>query len=321
LLGLFEMTRRAFYKRYPGDHIMGTRQLSLEERGAYSDLLDMMYDQGRAIPDDDTWISGWLGISARKWRSIREALLAAPNKLILRGDYLSNPRFERETGLEASHHEARVEWGRKGGKSRAAREKEAREIAAKAASPDLFGDNSANIGDKSEPPKPAQSDAELSRLSAEFDRFSALSGEELFGETKPEPAKINGLGQGNLKHARASHIPESRKKESDDSFLPRTKPKTAGASRIKSKRAAAIPKAFEPAPLSGDVAEIVAHWPPGMQEREFARFQDWAKGNGTTKKNWDATWRNWIRKADDDWKRAGARPLGKPSGWNFAERR
>lgn len=63
-----------------------------------------------------------------------------------------------------------------------------------------------------------------------------------------------------------------------------------------------MPVDWQPGPLTGDAAEAAANWPPGAVERELARFRDWAAGGGpnTRKENWDATWRNWVRRAQDE---------------------
>lgn len=67
----------AWYKRNPRDFYEGTRKLTLEQRGAYSDIIDLLYMHGGAIPDDAKWMSHALHVSTRKWASIRTALLAA----------------------------------------------------------------------------------------------------------------------------------------------------------------------------------------------------------------------------------------------------
>lgn len=74
-----------------------------------------------------------------------------------------------------------------------------------------------------------------------------------------------------------------------------------------------LPVDWMPAPLTGDAAQAVAGWPPGAEDRELARFRDWAAsatGSNALKTNWDAAWRNWIRKAEDDGR------YGKPNGRN-----
>lgn len=63
-----------------------------------------------------------------------------------------------------------------------------------------------------------------------------------------------------------------------------------------------LPDDWTPKPLTGDTAMAVANWPNGAVERELARFRDWAAGGGpnTRKEDWDATWRNWLRRAHDE---------------------
>jgi len=78
--------------------------------------------------------------------------------------------------------------------------------------------------------------------------------------------------------------------------------------KSKSARGCRLPDDWFPKPLPADLAATVAAWPAGKQERELARFRDWAAsatGPNAVKKCWDAAYRNWLRKADDD--------QGKPS--------
>lgn len=69
-------TRDAWYKHYPRDYIEGTRRLTLEERGAYADIIDLLYIHGGKLPDDQKWMGCAMHISTRKWRAIRDALIA-----------------------------------------------------------------------------------------------------------------------------------------------------------------------------------------------------------------------------------------------------
>ena len=90
------MTRRnSWYKRYGADFLMGCMSLTLEEKGAYSCCLDLIYERAGPIPDDPRWLSGVLGCSVRRWKSIREKLLDE-GKLSRCGAFLSNPRAEIE---------------------------------------------------------------------------------------------------------------------------------------------------------------------------------------------------------------------------------
>ncbi|MGX7895491.1 hypothetical protein [Tsuneonella sp. HG222] len=64
-----------------------------------------------------------------------------------------------------------------------------------------------------------------------------------------------------------------------------------------------LPLDWQPKPLPAEVAAIVARWPEGAIERELARFRDWAKGatgKSALKNDWDAAWRNWLRRRDDE---------------------
>ena len=104
---------RPWYKRFPGDFITGTLAFSLEEKGAYSICLDLIYDRGGPIPDDPQWISRACGCSVRKWKTIRQTLIDA-GKLVPENGTLSNDRARKL--LENSAKEARklAENGLKG---------------------------------------------------------------------------------------------------------------------------------------------------------------------------------------------------------------
>src|SRR6185437_5491447 len=102
------MSDRPWYKRYPSDFIGGTIGLSLEEKGAYSICLDLIYDHGRPIPDDARWLAGVCGCSTRKWNAIRERLLET-GKLLLREAALTNVRAEKELENSAKISKLRAE--------------------------------------------------------------------------------------------------------------------------------------------------------------------------------------------------------------------
>jgi uncharacterized protein YdaU (DUF1376 family) len=53
----------------------GMLSLTLEERGAYNTLLDLIYSRAGPIPDDERWLAGWMGCSVKKWRLLRSTLL------------------------------------------------------------------------------------------------------------------------------------------------------------------------------------------------------------------------------------------------------
>ncbi|MBL0848953.1 MAG: DUF1376 domain-containing protein [Candidatus Liberibacter ctenarytainae] len=108
------MNNRPWYKRYPADFISGVLGLTLEQKGAYSIILDLMYDRGGSVPDDDKYIAGVCGCSIRKWRSIRLSLEKA-NKISIQQGYIHNKRVEKELIKAMKAAEERQENGRKGG--------------------------------------------------------------------------------------------------------------------------------------------------------------------------------------------------------------
>lgn len=68
-------------------------------------------------------------------------------------------------------------------------------------------------------------------------------------------------------------------------------------------KACRLPDDWKPKPLTTEIAKAVADWPDGAADRELERFRDWAasaSGPNAVKKDWDAAWRNWLRKAQDE---------------------
>ncbi|AKK19704.1 YdaU family protein [Candidatus Liberibacter africanus] len=108
------MNNRPWYKRYPADFISGVLELTLEQKGAYSIIIDLMYDRGGSIPDNDKYIAGVCGCSIRKWRSIR-IILEKSNKIFIREGNIYNTRVEKEIIKAIKASEERQENGRKGG--------------------------------------------------------------------------------------------------------------------------------------------------------------------------------------------------------------
>lgn len=108
------MSNRPWYKRYPADFIAGTLSLTLEEKGAYSVVLDMLYDRGGPIPDDPRWIARVCGCSTRRWNQLRETLIAAGKLMVVDG-HLTNARFNKQHLSEEKEAEKLAENGAKGG--------------------------------------------------------------------------------------------------------------------------------------------------------------------------------------------------------------
>lgn len=80
-----------YYKAYPRDFIEGTIGMPFELKAAYRLILDLIYMQGGNLPDDERYISGLLGCTIRKWKSLRDDLIAC-GKIKVSGEFLTNER-------------------------------------------------------------------------------------------------------------------------------------------------------------------------------------------------------------------------------------
>lgn len=110
---------------HPREHraaLDGMLMLTLEERGAYNTLLDLIYDRGAPIPDDARWLAGWMGVSLKRWAAIRDALIVKGkiHAITLNGvDCLMNERAAKEIENQSKLSRNAVLNGAKGGRKRA----------------------------------------------------------------------------------------------------------------------------------------------------------------------------------------------------------
>lgn len=125
------MSKLEWYPRYSGRALRGMECLTLEERGAYNTLLDMIYDRGEAVPDDEQRIAGEMRVSVRKWRVIRAALLVK-NRIISRQNdrglpVLTDDVAEAELVSRTARSRANAESGATGGRVSAEKRKNDKE--------------------------------------------------------------------------------------------------------------------------------------------------------------------------------------------------
>lgn len=121
------MSALPYHKRYHSDALAGMMSLTLEERGAYNTLLDMMYDRGGPLIDNERLLAGYMNCSIRKWRALREILIEKRKIRINSHGLITNGRTEKEIENTSKTHRKRVEWGSKGGRTRAENEKKGNE--------------------------------------------------------------------------------------------------------------------------------------------------------------------------------------------------
>lgn len=115
-----------WYKRFGADFIDGTMSLTLEEKGAYSLCLDLIYSRGGAIPDDPRWLAGICNVSLRKWARLRQRLINL-EKLVEANGLLSNARADTEIASAKLSSRKLSESGAKGGRNRAENEAKTKE--------------------------------------------------------------------------------------------------------------------------------------------------------------------------------------------------
>jgi len=106
------MSRRTmpYHRRYHGDALQGYRKLSLEQRGAYTTILDLIYDEGGPIENNERWLAGELNCSLRKCRALVSELLTLRKLFIDAQGKISNHRAEDEiaNALKISRKRAEV---------------------------------------------------------------------------------------------------------------------------------------------------------------------------------------------------------------------
>lgn len=84
------------------------------------------------------------------------------------------------------------------------------------------------------------------------------------------------------------------------------------ASAVKKKRAAQLPADWQP--NEADVARLAASFPNVDIEHETDSFRDYWASRGEARADWDAAYRNWIRKAASFAKAPVTRLQGRPAG-------
>ena len=124
------MSGLSWYPRNSRKALDGMRALTLEQRGAYNTILDLIYDRGAPVPDDDRWLAGHMGCSVRKWLIIRQQLLDM-GRIIARMDgaerVLSDEMAEIELEKQATRRRVSAESGASGGRKSAEKRAEIKE--------------------------------------------------------------------------------------------------------------------------------------------------------------------------------------------------
>jgi uncharacterized protein YdaU (DUF1376 family) len=107
-----------YHRRFHSDALAGFMSLNLEERGAYQTVLDMIYDRGGPIHDNERLLSGYMNCSVRKWRSLRLSLLEKGKIEIDSEGMISNSRAILELENGSKINRKRVESASSGGRAK-----------------------------------------------------------------------------------------------------------------------------------------------------------------------------------------------------------
>lgn len=87
-----------WYKRDPRAALHGMMELSLEERGAYNTILDLIYTHDGALDDNSKFIASWLRVNVRVWKRLRARLLDA-GKIYIHANQIRNQRADFEADM------------------------------------------------------------------------------------------------------------------------------------------------------------------------------------------------------------------------------
>lgn len=120
------MKRENFYRRDPGAALAGMAGMSLEERGVYNTIIDLLYLTWRPVEDSPAYIAGHCGCAVQKLNPLLRRLIDA-GKLIRFEEngrsYISNGHFENERAAVKGASDTRSGRGGVGKKSASVEEK------------------------------------------------------------------------------------------------------------------------------------------------------------------------------------------------------
>lgn len=101
-----------YYPMYPRDFFEGTQEMSLELKGAYIMVLNLMYTRGGPVSDEPGFISRYVGCSVRKWKQVRDQLVAL-GKIYVQDGMISNSRADEVLEKQRSYQDKQAENGAK----------------------------------------------------------------------------------------------------------------------------------------------------------------------------------------------------------------
>lgn len=104
------MGKLRWYKRYPDEALGGMAELTLEERGAYNTVIDLIYARDNNLPDDDKFIARLMMCDVRTWKRIRTVLMTK-GKIYSDGMRIRNNKCDVliDQALDRANHRSEVQ--------------------------------------------------------------------------------------------------------------------------------------------------------------------------------------------------------------------
>lgn len=84
-----------YYRRNADKALGGMLGLTLEERGAYNTILDLIYSRRNRLFNDDDDLRKWLACDVRVWKRIKASLIAK-EKIYIDGEFIRNKTADDE---------------------------------------------------------------------------------------------------------------------------------------------------------------------------------------------------------------------------------
>jgi hypothetical protein len=106
-----------WYKRDPHRALVGMMHLTLEERGAYNTILDLIYINDGKLLDDAKFIATRMGIGIRVWKRLRARLMEL-GKIYAHGNFLRNEKADTEANIALARIAELAELGKRPKKKR-----------------------------------------------------------------------------------------------------------------------------------------------------------------------------------------------------------
>lgn len=91
-----------YYPMYPRDFFEGTQRMSLELKGAYIMLLNLIYTRNGPVDDEDGYLARYVGCSIRKWQKLRLELVGLGKIKVVDG-LIHNSRADEELSKRTSY--------------------------------------------------------------------------------------------------------------------------------------------------------------------------------------------------------------------------